>query len=133
MQNYNFNRIKSKTSYSMTEISSLLGIDRKTCRRWIQNEGLEVIEKNVSPLLIMGSDLIEFVKNKRLKRKKPLEKDEYFCFKCHKVVKAQIGSEQLVKTGKRIGKDNHEQIRKIGSCEICGTKINKYVGVSQQD
>ena len=64
MQHYNFNRIKSKRSYSMTEISSLLGIDRKTCRRWIKNEGLKVVCENVSPLLVMGAVLIDFIKTK---------------------------------------------------------------------
>lgn len=133
MQNYNLNAIKSKASYSMTEMSSLLGVDRKTCSRWIKSEGLEVIEKNVSPLLVMGADLIKFIKNKRLKRKMPLKENEFLCFKCHKVVKVKTGSEQTVKTGKRIGKDNREQFKKIGICEVCGTKVNKYLGVSQKD
>lgn len=115
----------------MTEISSLLSIDRKTCRRWIRDEGLEVIEKNVSPLLVMGSDLISFIKNKRRKRKIPVKENEFLCMKCHKSVKAKNGSEQIIKTGKTIGKDNHDQLRKTGVCEICGTEINKYLGVSQ--
>lgn len=117
----------------MTEISSLLGVDRKTCSRWIKDEGLEVIKKNVSPLLVMGANLIDFIKNKRIKRKMPTEKNQFVCFKCHKVVKAKAGSEQIIRTGKTIGKDSHEQLRKIGICERCGTEVNKYLGVSQQD
>ena len=117
----------------MTEISSLLGVDRKTCSRWIKDDGLEVIEKDVSPLLIMGADLINFIKNKRAKRKMPTGKNQFVCFKCHKVVRAKTGSEQIIKTGKTIGKDNHEQLRKTGICERCGTEVNKYLGVSQQD
>ncbi len=132
MQSYCFNRIKSRKSYNLTEIARLLSIDRKTCSRWVKDEGLKVIEKNVSPL-VMGADLIDFIKNKREKRKVPVKENQFFCLKCHKAVIAKTGSEQTIKTGKRIGKDNHEQLKKIGVCELCGTKLNKYLGVSQKD
>jgi len=48
-------------------------------------------------------------------------------------VKARVGSERTVKTGKRIGKDNLEQLNKTGICEICETKLNKFLRVYQQD
>jgi len=52
--------------------------------------------------------------------------------KCHKVVKAKRGSEKVVKTGKKIGKAGLEQIKRIGICEICGTKVNRFLrGVKQ--
>jgi len=133
MQHYNLNRIKSKRSYNSTEASALLGVNRKTFKRWIKCEGLKVIERNVSPILIMGADLTEFIKNKRLRRKIPIKGEEFFCLKCRKSVKAENGSEQIIKTGKTIGKDNHEQLRKVGICEVCGTKINKYLEVSHSD
>ena len=114
-------------------MASLLGIDRKTCNRWIKFEGLRVIEENTNPLLVMGADLEEFIRKKRVKRKVPLNKNEFFCFKCHKAVMPKIGSESIVKTGKKIGKENLEQLKKIGICETCGTEINKYLGVSRKD
>ena len=127
MQHYNFNRIKSKRSYNSTEISAILGVNRKTLNRWIKGGSLRVIEKDVFPILIMGADLIGFIKKKRLKRKMPLKENEFVCFKCHKVVKAKAGSEKIIKTGKRIGNDNHEQLRKVGACEVCGTEVGKYI------
>ena len=104
MQNYNLNKIISKRSYNSTEISALLGIDRKTVRRWIKYESLKVIETGVSPALVMGADLTEFIKSKRKKRKMETKENEFVCFKCHKVVKAKNGSEQIIKTGKKMGK-----------------------------
>lgn len=133
MASHSINRIKLRKSYSITEMASLLGIDRKTCGRWIKNEGLKVIEENTYPLLVMGADLEDFIRKKRAKRKVPLGEDEFFCFGCHKRVKSKIGSESIVKTGKRIGKENLEQLKKTGNCEACGTEINKYLGVSQKD
>jgi hypothetical protein len=133
MPKYNLNLIKSRKSYDIEEIVSLFGVSRKTCSRWIKCGGLKVVEKDVRPLLIMGVDLDDFIRKKRLKQKKPLEEDEYFCFKCHKQVRAKIGSEQEKGTGKKIGRDNKEQMRKIAICGVCGTEVNKYVGVSRRN
>lgn len=79
----------------------------------------------------MGADLKDFIKKKRSKRKMFLKEDEMFCLKCRKGVLPKIGSGRVVKTGKRIGKENREQFKKTGSCEHCGTGLNKYLGVCQ--
>jgi hypothetical protein len=127
MPNYNLNLITARRSYSVNEIASLLGVDRKTCGRWIKHEGLKVIEENTNPLLITGADLMNFIKKKREKRKVPVKENEFFCVKCHKAVRAKTGSEQIVKTGKRIGIDNREQLKKTGICESCDTQLNKFL------
>ena len=132
MTRYNLHSIKSRRSYSFNEICSLLGVNRKTCHRW-KKEGLKVIEERVNPLLVMGADLADFIRQKRAKNKVTLKEKEFFCMKCHKAVKAKMGSSKTVKTGKRIGKEDLEQRKKTGVCEACGTKINKYMRVSQRD
>ncbi len=126
---YNIRKIRIRTSYSIVETASLLGITRKTCERWIKNKGLKVIEKNVSPLLIMGSDLKNFLKNEITRKKIILKEKELFCLKCRKAVIAKMGSEKIIKTGKRIGKMNKEQFKKTGVCPFCRTKLNKFLGV----
>lgn len=133
MPNYNTNLITARRSYCVNEIASLLGRDRRTCGRWIKYEGLKTIKENTSPLLIMGYDLINFIKKRREEKKIPLKENEFFCLKCHKAVRAKIGSEQIVKTGKRIGKDNREQLKKTGVCENCETRLNKFLGVCRRD
>jgi len=132
MPNYNIHKIKSRRSYNLSEIVSLFGINRKTCSRWIKNEGLKVIKEDVSSL-IMGSDLKDFIIKRRAEKKIPLKENEFLCFKCHKAVIPKTGSERIVKTGKRIGKENREQFQKIAICELCGRKIYKYLGVCQKD
>ena len=132
MSNYNIHKIQTRRSYNITEMAFLLGTDRKTCSRWIKNEGLRVIEESVSPLVI-GADLKDFIIKRKAKKKTHLEENEFFCFKCHKAVKAKTESEKIIKTGKRIGKENREQLQKTGICEICGTEIYKYLGVCQKD
>lgn len=127
MSSYCINKIKSRRSYSINQIASLLGVDRKTCSRWIKNEGLRVLEENTNPLLVMGANLEDFIRKKRAKNQFTLKENEFLCFKCHKAVKPKIGSERTIKTGKRIGKENREQLRKMGNCEACGTEINRYI------
>ena len=133
MPNHNTRLIKSKRSYSMTQIASLLNIDRKTCHRWLKKDGLRPIEQNVNPILVMGTDLIDFLKNKRTKRRVILSRGQFYCFKCHKSVGAKAGSEKTIKTGKKIGKSNSDQYKKIGNCKVCNTRVNRFIGVSQQD
>lgn len=134
MSKYNLHLIKSRRSYSISEISSLFDINRKTCHRWLKNEGLKVIEKNVNPLLVMGMDLIDFLKKKKAEKKVVLGKDEFFCVKCRRAVKAKTESEKTIKTGKKIGKANLEQFKKTGICEVCETQVNRFLGgVYQQD
>jgi len=130
---YNTNLIKAKRSYAPAEIAKLFNIDKKTCFRWIDKEDLKVIQKNTKPLLIMGDELKEFLKAKQLKRKTKLAVDEYFCMKCQKATKVKIGSEKIKNTGKTIGKDNREQKIKTGICEKCGAKINRFLGVYQNN
>lgn len=131
MPNYNTHRIKARRSYSITEMALLFGIDRKTCQHWIKG-GLRPIEQGTSPLLVMGEELKKFLKERSKKRKCELKDEEFFCMKCHKAAIAEEGSEKIVKTGKKIGKANKEQLKKIGVCAACGTKINRFLGVGKQ-
>lgn len=133
MAKYNLHLIKSRRSYNITEMTSLLGIDRKTCQRWIKNEGLKVIEKGVNPLLVMGADLQSFLKEKLEKKRFNLGVNEFFCLKCRKPVKAKVGSEETTKTGKKIGKAGLEQFKRTGKCEVCDTWLNRFLQNGQQN
>lgn len=130
---YNTHLIRTRASYTINEIAAIFGTERKTCSRWINDEGLEVVEENAKPLLIMGSDLKKFLTEKRRKRKIELGNNEYFCFKCHKAVLATVGSEAVVKTGKTIGRYNLEQMKKTGRCQLCQSKVNRFLKVCQKE
>ncbi len=91
------------------------------------------MEINTNPLLVYGKDLKEFLNKEKNGRKTKLKENEFYCMKCHKAVKAETGSESIVKTGKTIGKNNDDQLKKIGLCEVCGTRLNKLLSVYQKD
>lgn len=130
---YNPHLIQINESYSINEITKLFDIDKKTCFRWIKLEGLKVIEKNTNPLLIMGSNLKEFIIEKRQKRKIKLNKNQFYCCSCQKAVLAKNGSTKIIKTGKTIGKNEIAQLKKIGICETCEKKLNRYLSTYQKD
>ena len=119
---YKTNLIRRRTAYTLEEIAELLDKDKRTCFRWIA-EGLKVIEVDAKPLLVMGNELKRFLEERRNKNKVSMEKDEYYCLHCRKPSKAKFGSEKINPTGKNIGKDNREQMMKIGLCEVCDGKI----------
>lgn len=125
MPNYNTHLITARRSYRIKDIAELYKINPKTCRRWLK-EGLKVVEENRSSPLIIGKDLIEFLIDKQTKKKVKLKADEFYCVKCRKGVRAKIGSEAIIRTGKTIGKNNKELLIKSGVCENCGTGLNRY-------
>jgi len=122
---YKINQVSKRRSYSVKDISCLFDVDKRTCFRWLE-EGLQPLEEKAKPLLIMGDELISFLKEKSGRGKVKLKKDEYYCLRCRVAVKATGGSEQIIETGKLLGKDNRRQYRKIGRCEACGSIINRF-------
>lgn len=123
MKRYQLNTIKRRHVYDIREIVGLLSVDRKTMQRWMK-EGLKPILPDKKPLLFDGQVLYDFLKNRRAQRKVPLKTGEVYCLGCKMAVQPKKGTERIEKTGKRIGKDNKEQYRKTGLCNVCGKRIS---------
>lgn len=120
---YKYNLVRSRRSYIPAEIARLLGVSARTVFRWIKKDGLQVMEKNKNPLLIMGDELKRFIKKMNKKKKVKLKSDEMYCLKCRKPVKGINETITIRETGKVIGKEKRKQECKSGICEICGSKI----------
>jgi len=131
MKRYQLNRIKTRHFYDIPEIVVELGIGRKTVQRWMK-EGLKPILPNKKPLLFDGQVLYDFLKTRRTNKKTLLANDELYCFSCRKGVRPQDGTQRIEKTGKRVGKQNLEQHRKTGVCELCGTRISRLLKTSPE-
>ena len=119
---YNLAKIRSKSAYSVKEVGTLLGVNRKTVVRWFK-EGLPLLDPRQQPHLIMGYDLEAFIKAKREASQVKLKPNEYYCLKCRKPVEAKQGTQRVEKTGKTIGKKNREQEMIYAKCKGCGGKI----------
>lgn len=131
-KNYNTRLIKTKRSYTRKEVAQLLNISEKTCSNWIK-QGLEFMKEDGSIMLIMGQDLKDFITNLNESRKTKLKPNEYFCVKCQKARIGKTGSEKIVETGKTIGKNKVPQKKRKAICEKCGTGLNRFLKVSQNN
>lgn len=99
-------------SYTIEELSDLLDKDKKTISRWI-DEGLETVPESKRPILIMGSDLKKFLRDRYSKRKVKMSCNQFYCFHCKKAVYAKRGS--LENFGNR----------KTALCSVCRGKISR--------
>ncbi len=119
---YKLSKIRSKSAYTPQEIGQLLKVNRKSIFRWFK-EGLLLLDPNHNPKLVMGSDLIAFLKAKREAKQVKLQWNEFYCLKCRKAVLAKRGTERTEKTGKSIGTDNRYQEIICAQCKECGGSV----------
>jgi len=106
--------IFSHRSYTTEELSVLLSKDKKTLLRWI-DKGLKTIPESKKPILIMGSDLKEFLRKKKSKRKMKLNRNQFYCLSCKQAVYAKRGSIEKLSN------------RKIALCRVCNGRTSRII------
>lgn len=101
-------------SYTAKEVSDCLGINEKTCLRWIE-AGLPIVPGSRKPILMLGAQIKEFLKKKDSKKKIELKKNEFYCFKCKAPRRAKRGS---------INRLAHH---KTSICSVCNGKMSRTI------
>jgi hypothetical protein len=76
---FNCRRVKLHHSYTISELSVLIGAHKHTIGRWIA-AGLKTTDAR-RPLLIHGADFRAFMKA-REPIKQPCQLGEFYCFRC---------------------------------------------------
>lgn len=116
----NPNRAKIHRSYTVEEIAQLFNVHKNTVRTWVK-AGLPVCD-NQKPMLILGSDLREFIKAKNNNRKRTCQPYEMYCLRCQS---PQKPAENMVDY------EPHNDVtgRMIGICSGCEGVINKYINL----
>ena len=114
-----------KRHYNLTveEAAKTLGVHRGTVRRWI-NKGLPALSDR-KPLLILGEDLIDWLKSQR-KEPQKCGPDELYCMKCRGPRQA-AGAKASLHPSQNGGGNLRAQ------CSVCGTPMNRRIGASQID
>jgi len=115
--NYNPNLVKINRSYTVNDISVLLDVSKATVRRWIAL-GLPAIT-DMRPVLVLGFDLKEYLKQSRTKNRKRLGPAQMFCCKCREPKRPALDLVTYLPT-------NAENGRLIGLCPKCESKMNKF-------
>ena len=72
--------VKIHRSYTVEEIARLLGKHKNTVHNWVK-EGLATIDDR-RPMLILGPDLVEFIKKRRAKNKQSCKPGQLYCVRC---------------------------------------------------
>lgn len=78
-RHYDLRRVKILRSYTISEVAKLLDVSRLTVSRWIKR-GLPLVE-NKRPFLILGSDLLAFLKAQRPQKARG-QPGELYCVRC---------------------------------------------------
>ena len=76
----NHRLVKIHRNYTVEEIAWLLGKHKNTVRNWVK-DGLATIDDK-RPMLILGRDLVEFIKKRRAKNKQSCKPGELYCVGC---------------------------------------------------
>lgn len=71
---------KIHRNYTVEEAANLFGVHRNTVREWIKR-GLPICDSK-KPMLILGKDLAEFLRERRTKNKQACQPGELYCVRC---------------------------------------------------
>jgi hypothetical protein len=114
---YNANLSKIHRSYTVEEVAILLGAHKNTVRTWLK-KGLAVCDDN-HPILILGSDLRQFIKDQKSLNKRKCKPCEIYCMKCREPRLPDQNSLSFIKETETKG-------RVMAQCSVCDSFMNKY-------
>lgn len=111
--------LSKNLTYTIAEIHDIRGTSPQTVRGYIKNEGLRAMTSQ-KPWLIHGSDYIQFMNEKRDKRKNPHSPGEFTCFKCGHRGRPMGDMADLIIMG------NRRQLKAL--CGGCERTVSLYIG-----
>jgi excisionase family DNA binding protein len=71
---------KIHRNYTVEEVAGVFGVHRNTVREWVKR-GLPTSDDR-RPMLILGADLVAFLRARRVKNKRTCEPGEMYCVRC---------------------------------------------------
>jgi hypothetical protein len=114
-------RIKRKLSYTIDEAARTLGTHRNTVRHWVRKAGLPAMTE-ARPHLILGGDLVAFLRARRESRKRTCGVGEIYCLRCRLPRRPAPGLvEYQPLTSKRS--------RVVGICSTCEALMHRFVSI----
>lgn len=113
----NPNLAKIHRNYTVEEVANLFSVHKNTVRLWVK-DGLATND-NKKPMLILGSNLKQYLQSKRKINKRKCFPFEIYCVRCRL---PQVPAENMVD----YEPTNDSMGRLIGLCPSCNGIINKY-------
>jgi hypothetical protein len=103
------------------EVADLFGKHKNTVRNWVKN-GLAVIDDK-RPMLILGHDLVAFIKKRRIKNKQSCKPGELYCVRCRLPKSPAENMAELTLVTEKIG-------NLIAICPDCNSIMNRCVSLA---
>jgi hypothetical protein len=119
----NISLIRCRREYSYKEIAELFNRHPRTVQSW-RRQGLNILAGTAKPILILGAELKRFLQEKRRKKKRPLEIDEFYCCRCGEPRESIPYKISVELTGKLMGYGN-KQLRIRGICNVCTCSLSR--------
>jgi hypothetical protein len=117
----NHRRVKKLRSYTIFEVSELMGIHKNTVHQWIRN-GLETTDDK-RPLLIRGCDLIGYLQTRRMRRRRPCGSGQLYCFRCRAAKDPAGAMADYIPLTEKLG-------NLTAICPDCGLIMHRVVSVA---
>ena len=117
----NPNLAKMHRNYTVEEAASVFGVHKNSVRAWIK-AGLPVCDAK-RPMLILGTDLRDYLKGKRSERKRRCGPDELYCLRCREPRCPAEGMVDYIPMTAATGRLN-------ALCPVCLAVMNRYVGTN---
>jgi excisionase family DNA binding protein len=117
-------RVKVHRNYSVEEIARLLRVHKNTVRNWVK-QGLAVIDDR-RPILILGSELSRFLRERRQKMKQMCGPGRIYCIACREPKVPAGKMAECTATGPLAGK-------LCGICPDCDRLIYRRVNLAKID
>lgn len=121
---YNIRLIRQRRSYTMRELSDLLGVHVRTVQTW-HKLGMKPIEPDGRPLLFIGADVKRFLSKRQNARKCPLKENEFYCPRCRAAQTSFPEGLNVEDTGRRMGKED-TQVLIRGICRTCSCRLTRF-------
>lgn len=115
---YPAHRIKQTCSYDSADIAKLFGIHRNTVRHWLK-DGLKAIDDH-RPIVVHGTVLKAFIKERQQARQQKCAPDEFFCFRCRAPRKPWGDMADLTVRTDKI-------VNLTALCSVCETAMHKSI------
>ncbi len=118
----NWRVIKRHRNYTVDDVSRVLNVAKGTVRHWLKFGGLQAL-RDQKPALILGSDLIDFLKGRQKPRQR-CELDECYCFSCRVPRRPAFEAVEFTPLSPVTGDI-------CGLCSHCSTVMHKRVAIAK--
>jgi len=111
-------RPKIHRSYTVQEVTDLLGVHKNTVRNWLRNGLASLNERR--PILILGRELAGYLAKRQKNRKRPCGLGQIYCLRCRRPHRPVSGTARYEPSDAGAG-------RVRGACPSCAATMYRRI------